>query len=110
MNHKKLSKVCPLKCTVEDQEKKRDGRREEGNTCSTASACNTPRPSMLQEKLNNLGHTANMMVECHSNRPLDIATVTVNNLEKLEQPTVRNIKYRAREDKNMGYLIKVILL
>lgn len=37
---------------------------------------------MLQEKLNNLGHTANMMVECHSNRPLEIATVTVNNLEK----------------------------
>lgn len=34
---------------------------------------------MLQEKLNNLGHTANMMVESHSNRPLDIATVTVNN-------------------------------
>lgn len=37
---------------------------------------------MLQEKLNNLGHTANMMVEHPSNRPLDIVTVTVNNLEK----------------------------
>lgn len=34
---------------------------------------------MLQEKRNNLGHTANMMVERHSNRLLDIATVTVNN-------------------------------
>lgn len=34
---------------------------------------------MLQEKLNNLGHTANMMVEHPSNRPLDIVTVTVNN-------------------------------
>jgi len=92
------------------REIQRDGRREEGNTCSTASACNTPRRSMLQEKLNNLGHTANMMVERPSNRPLDIATVTVNNLEKLEQLTVRKMNTGVGRKKIWAYLFKVILL
>lgn len=88
----------------------RKGGRESTNTCSTASARNTPRPSMLRENLINLGHTANTMVERHSNRPLDIATVTVNNLEKLEQPTVRKIKCRARKDKSShGECVQVIL-
>lgn len=87
------------------------GRREEGYTCSTASACNTPRPSMLQEKLNNLGHTANMMVEHPSNRPLDIVTVTVNNLEKLKHPNVRKMNTWVGKKKTWDiYLIKLILL